>query len=131
MTRGISQDYRRGRKTGVPYMREQFNSYLLLNDVWFQYGENGVKIIPVGMDVQINGLGKIQAEDTHDGLCINDIAAGNEIEIKRETVDGIYKSFYFVDRIQRNADCFHVYFLHSCNCEISNIQFQNKRQRNG
>ena len=90
-------------------MRERL---LLLNNVRLQYGENGVKIIAVGVDIQINGLGEIQTEDTHDGLCINDIAAGNKVEIKRETVDCIYKSFYFVDRIQRNSYSFHIYFLH-------------------
>ena len=35
----------------------------------------------VSMDVQVDGFGKIQAEDTHDGFCIDDISAGDQIEI--------------------------------------------------
>ena len=34
------------------------------------------------MDVQVDGFGKIKAEDTHDGFCIDDISAGDQIEIK-------------------------------------------------
>ena len=33
------------------------------------------------MDVEVDRLGKIQAEDTHDGFCIDDISAGDQIEI--------------------------------------------------
>ena len=35
----------------------------------------------VSMDVQVDGFGKIKAEDTHDGFCIDDISAGDQIEI--------------------------------------------------
>ena len=51
------------------------------------------------MNVQIDRLGKIQAEDTHDGLCIDDVSSGYEVEIIVELGDVIYKRLYFVDRI--------------------------------
>ena len=35
----------------------------------------------VSMDVQVDGFGKIKAENTHDGFCIDDISAGDQIEI--------------------------------------------------
>ena len=42
------------------------------------------------MNVQIDRLGKIQAEDTHDGLCVDDVSSGYKIEIIVELGDVIY-----------------------------------------
>ena len=36
------------------------------------------------MDVEVDRLGKIQAEDTHDGFCIDDVSAGYQIEVNIE-----------------------------------------------
>ena len=43
------------------------------------------------MNGEINRFGKIQTEDSHDGFCINDISAGNQIEIVLELRDRINK----------------------------------------
>ena len=51
------------------------------------------------LDVEVDRLGKIQAEDTHDGLCVDDVSSGYKIEIIVELGDVIYKRLYFVDRI--------------------------------
>ena len=45
------------------------------------------------MDVQINRLRKIKAENAHDRLCIDDITAGNKVKIKIKTIDVIYECF--------------------------------------
>jgi hypothetical protein len=45
------------------------------------------------MDVQVDRLGKIQAEDTHDGLCINYVSAGYKIEIIIELSNIVYERF--------------------------------------
>ena len=54
------------------------------------------------MDVQVDGLGQIQAEDAHDGFGIDDITAGNQIKIAVEAVDLIDKLLDFVDRIEQD-----------------------------
>ena len=33
------------------------------------------------MDVQVDRFGKVEAEDSHDGFCVNDISAGNQIKM--------------------------------------------------
>ena len=38
----------------------------------------------ISMDVQVDGFGKIEAEDTHDGFCIDDVSAGYQIEVNIE-----------------------------------------------
>ena len=53
----------------------------------------------VCMDVEVDRLGKIQAEDTHDGFCIDHIAAGHQIKITVELGDVVYKAFYFINGI--------------------------------
>jgi hypothetical protein len=79
-----------------------------LHDVGSKYGKYLVKLIAVCMNVQIDGLGKIKAEDAHDGLRIDDIAAGYEIEIEIEAVDVIHKCLDLVDGIKRNFNGFHL-----------------------
>ena len=51
------------------------------------------------MDVQVDRLGKIQAEDTHDGLCINYVSAGYQIEIIIELSNIVYERLYLINRI--------------------------------
>ena len=38
-------------------------------------------IAVVGVDLQRDGLGEVQAEDAHDGFGIDNIAAGDQIEV--------------------------------------------------
>ena len=51
------------------------------------------------MDVEVDRLGKIQAEDTHDGLGVDNVSAGYQIEIIIKLGNIIYKGFYFVNGI--------------------------------
>ena len=51
------------------------------------------------MDIQIDRLGKIQAEDTHDGFCVDDVSAGNKVEIGIKLGKVIYKRFHFIDGV--------------------------------
>ena len=51
------------------------------------------------MDVEVDRLGKIQAEDTHDGFCIDDVSAGNKIEISIKLGKVIYKRLHFIDGV--------------------------------
>jgi len=82
------------------------NATALLNGAYisdFVYREsleNFLKVCTLCMDVQVDRLGKIKAEDSHDGLCIDHIAAGDQIKIIGVTVDIIDKLFYFVDRVK-------------------------------
>ena len=53
----------------------------------------------VCVDVEVDWLGEIQAEDTHDGLCINYVSAGYKIEIIIELSNIVYERFYLINRI--------------------------------
>ena len=75
-----------------------------VDDVWRKCRKNAVYVI-FCMDVQIDRLGQIQAEDTHNGLCVDDVASGYQIEIYIKLCNIIYKGFHFLDRIQTNFDC--------------------------
>ena len=63
-------------------------------------------------------FGKVEAEDSHDGFCVDYVSSGYQIEIKIEFGNVVDERFYFVDRIKRNLYCFHV-----CNppCYLVNI----------
>ena len=52
----------------------------LFDDVSIKCSKNVINIA-VGVDVQVDRFGKIKAENTHDGFCIDDISAGDQIEI--------------------------------------------------
>jgi hypothetical protein len=51
------------------------------------------------MNVEINRLGEIQAEDAHNRFRVNDISAGNEIKVIFELGDVIHERFNFIDRV--------------------------------
>ena len=51
----------------------------------------------LGVDVEVDGLGKIEAEDTHDGLSVDYVSAGNKIEVIFELGNVIYEALYLVD----------------------------------
>ena len=53
----------------------------------------------LSVNVQVDGLGKIQAEDTHDGFCIDNVSAGYKIEIVIKLGNIVYKRLYLVDRV--------------------------------
>ena len=63
------------------------------------------------MDVEVDRLGKIQAEDAHDGFGIDHIAAGDQVEIGIKLRQVVYKRLNFIDGVQRNFNGFHVKVL--------------------
>lgn len=58
------------------------------------------------MDVQVDRFGKVEAEDSHNGFCVDYVSSGYQIEIKIEFGNVVDERFYFVDRIKRNLYCF-------------------------
>ena len=77
------------------------------DDIRFQNLQDMVNIL-FRMNIQVNGLGKIQRENTHDRLCIDHITAGNKIEVRIEFCKVVDKGFNLIDRIKRNLNCCHV-----------------------
>ena len=59
----------------------------------------GLPVYAGTMDVQVDRLGKIQTEDTHDGDCINYVSAGYKIEIIIELSHIVYEIFFLINRI--------------------------------
>ena len=53
---------------------------------------------------QFNRLGQIQAENTHNGLCINCIPAGNQIDI-------VVEAHYCIDEFLNIIDCIQLNFV--------------------
>lgn len=49
--------------------------FRLFDYKWFHLAKEGVTVIAV--DVHLDWLGKVQAENPHDGFCIYCISAGN------------------------------------------------------
>jgi hypothetical protein len=52
------------------------------------------------VNVQIDRLGKIKAEDSHDRLCIDYVSTGYEIEITVVLGNVVNKTLYLVNGIQ-------------------------------
>ncbi len=80
--------------------------FVFLDDVGSKLLQDLIDIVAV-VDVQVDGLGDIQTEDAHDGLGVDHVTAGNQVKLCVKTVDQIYKSFYFINGIQRYFHCFH------------------------
>ena len=73
---------------------------LLLDFVLLDNTKDFFQGCAIRVNVQIDGLGKIKAEDSHDGFGIDYIASRNQIEITVESADFIDESLYFVDGIE-------------------------------
>ena len=71
-----------------------------LNDIGFYNLHYAVQAASISVNIEINRFGKIQAEDTHDRLCVNDISSGYQIKVAVKFADFIYKCFHFIDRVQ-------------------------------
>jgi hypothetical protein len=78
----------------------------LSDQIWLQDFKNLVNIL-LRMDAEVDRLGKIQTEDTHNGLGVDHISAGYQIKVIIELGNIIDKGLYLVDRIERNLYCFH------------------------
>ena len=70
----------------------RLESRFLFYYVWFQCFQNGVQFF-ICMDVQVDGFCKIQAEGTHDGLGVDDITSGKQVEMYVVFGNLIYESF--------------------------------------
>ena len=86
---------------------------ILFDDVGLEDFEDLVQIV-CGVDVQVDGSGEIQRENSHDGLGINDIASGDEIKILIKLCEVIDKRFDFVDRIEGDRNSFHNQYPFLC-----------------
>ena len=65
-------------------------------------GGEGIKDLidaRLSVNVQIDRLGKVKAEDTHNGLGVNDISAGYQVEVNLIFGQVIYEGFYFINGI--------------------------------
>ena len=49
------------------------------------------------MDLHLNGLGEIQAENAHDGFSVYSIPAGNQVNVKLIMADSVDKLLDIVD----------------------------------
>ncbi len=88
------------KQTG-PYCQSLYACHArrLFTDISLQRFKDRVDHCGVGVDVKVDRLGEIQAEDTHDGFGVNHISAGYQIEVIIEFGDIIYKRFYLVNRV--------------------------------
>jgi hypothetical protein len=71
----------------------------LLYDVRLQYFKDFFCAV-IAVNVQIDRLGKIKAEDSHDRLCIDYVSTGYEIEITVVLGNVVNKTLYLVNGIQ-------------------------------
>ena len=70
----------------------------LFDDVSIKCSKNVINIA-VSVDVQVDRFGKVEAEDSHDGFCVDYVSSGYQIKIKIEFGNVVDERFYFVDRI--------------------------------
>lgn len=79
--------------------------FILLNNIRFDFLQEFVTIIAVNF--RLDWVCKVEAEDTHNGFCIDCISAGDEIYIEIILGDNVDEIFHIVDGTQKNVDCFH------------------------
>lgn len=87
---------------------------LLLDQVRLQNRHDLIDVV-FRVNIQVNRLGQIKRENAHDGLCIDDIPAGNQIEIGIKLCDIIYKRFNLINGVQGYFNSFqNVSLLYKC-----------------
>ena len=86
---------------------------ILFDDVGIEDFEDLVQIV-CGVDVQADGSGQIQRENSHDGLGVNDVASGDEIKILIKLCEVIDKRFDLVDRVEGDRNSFHNQYPFLC-----------------
>ena len=86
---------------------------ILFDDVGLENFEDLVQIV-CGVDVQADGSGEIQRENSHDGLGINDVAPGDEIKILIKFCEVIDKRFDLVDGVEGDRNSFHNQYPFLC-----------------
>ena len=45
------------------------------------------------------GLDRSRAEDTHNGLCVDNVSSGNQVEVSVELGQVIYERLYLIDGV--------------------------------
>ena len=58
------------------------------------------------MDAERDRLVQVKGEDTHNGLCVNDVTAGDEIKIGIELGNVVYEVLDLVDGVQTDSNSF-------------------------
>ena len=51
----------------------------------------------LGVDVELNGLAQVKGKDSHDGLCVDHITAGYQVEVIVKTANIIDEGLNFID----------------------------------
>ena len=62
-----------------------------INKFWNKVSNEDVNLNDIEEYIYSSEYLKIQAENSHDGFCVNDISAGNQIKIVFKLRDGINK----------------------------------------
>ena len=70
----------------------------LLNDIGSQGLQNLIDT-SLSVDVQIDGFGQIQAENTHNGLCVDYVSAGYQIKVNVKLGQVVNERLYFINGI--------------------------------
>ena len=81
----------------------------LLYDVALDIVKESTAVI--AMDVQCKLLGEVEAEDTHDGLCIDSVSAGNDVYVIVALCYDVYEVLYVIDCVDADLCCCHNYLL--------------------
>ena|SRR5699024_10388379 len=79
----------------------------LLHHKGFDFLEELRRLVRVGF--QLNGLGQIQTENTHNGFGVDGVASGNQIHIKVIFANNVYKALDIIDGVQHNVAGSHWY----------------------
>lgn len=81
-----------------------------IKHVGFQYGEQVGEILTISsMDCQLERFGQIQAEQPHDGFCVDDISVGRHIHRVIEFHNIVYKGLDLLNGCKGNWQCLHVF----------------------
>ena len=66
------------------------------------------RICVVAVSGELDGLEKVEGENTHDRLRVNDITSGHEVDIHIILGYDIYKVAYILDGGELDIYCFHL-----------------------
>ena len=83
-----------------PARRRRGSDYELLDAL-----EEGVAVVRV--DVELEGLGRDDAEDAHQALAVDSVAPGDEVYVVGAVVGGSDEFFYVVYGKQFDLKCLH------------------------
>ena len=65
----------------------------------------------IGVCLQLDRLGQIQAENAHDRLCVDGITTGHQINVIVKQQNLVYEILYIIDCIQLNCGFIHNNYL--------------------